>query len=176
MAVVVLKTNANIKKDRQLINSLDDLCKRLEKAELFGTPVDIEGIAEFLGLEISEEIMEDDISGYLEFKDGAWVIGVNSLHHINRRRFTIAHEIAHFILHRDPNRNFVDVVFARRRDDATAMEKEADDFAAKLLMPAEKLRAEINNGQTSLQALASLFKVSALAMKYRVQTLGYSVK
>lgn len=176
MAVVALKTNENIKKDRQLINNLDGLCKRLEKAELLGIPMDIEGIAEFLGLEISEELMEDDISGYLEFKDGAWVIGVNSLHHINRRRFTIAHEIAHYILHRDPNRNFVDVVFARRRDDATVMEREADDFAARLLMPTEKLRAEIGNGQTSLQNLATLFKVSALAMKYRVQSLGYSVK
>ena len=67
---------------------------------------DVFSIAEYLGLEVSEEIMDRDMSGYLEFRNNRWVAGVNILHHPNRRRFTLAHEIGHFVLHR--NRKFED--------------------------------------------------------------------
>ena len=176
MAVVPLNTISSSVFPRKHFLNYDDLHTRLDNARLLRIPVDIYGVAEFLGLEISEELMDEDLSGYLEFKDGVWMIGVNSLHHINRKRFTVAHEIAHYVLHRDPNRNFVDKVFARRLADHNPEERAAEGFAAKLLMPEDKITERISDGETSLQSLAKVFQVSALAMKYRVQTLGYIVK
>lgn len=138
-------------------------------------PLNILQVAEYLGLEVVEEPMDDDMSGFLEIRSGRWVAGVNSFHHVNRKRFTIAHEIAHFLLHSDGQTEFRDRTFARRANDPSHMEREADQFAADLLMPANDVRKKISSGITSLSALAAQFGVSALAMKYRVQNLGYQV-
>jgi Zn-dependent peptidase ImmA (M78 family) len=54
------------------------------------------------------------------------------------------------------------------------MEREADAFAAELLMPEDQVRAAIRNGNRSLNDLASEFGVSSLAMKYRLQGLRYT--
>lgn len=56
------------------------------------------------------------------------------------------------------------------------MEYEANEFAANLLMPKERVRDEIRNGVTSLKSLAEKFGVSILAMKYQVQKLGYGLE
>jgi Zn-dependent peptidase ImmA (M78 family) len=175
MAVIRKQVPANATPHRDVVTSLDSLRQRLEAAGLTSIPMNINAVAEFLGLDVIEEIMDDDLSGYLEFRQGAWVAGVNALHHKNRRRFTIAHEIAHYVLHRDRAVSFHDRTFARRASSTDEMEKEADRFAANLLMPENSVRQSIKNGATSVTALAEIFGVSALAMKYRVQSLGYQV-
>jgi Zn-dependent peptidase ImmA (M78 family) len=152
-----------------------ELVARLTAANLMRLPLNVRGVAEYLGLEVVEEPMDDDMSGFLEIRSGRWVVGVNAFHHVNRKRFTIAHEIAHFLLHSDGQAVFRDRTFARRASDPSQMEREADQFAAELLMPADDVRQHIASGVTSLSALASQFGVSALAMKYRVQKLGYQV-
>ncbi|WP_372360429.1 ImmA/IrrE family metallo-endopeptidase [Xanthomonas axonopodis pv. poinsettiicola] len=154
-----------------------NLHQRLAEAGLLTVPVNILAVAEFLGLEVIEEPMDDDLSGYLEKRSGAWVVGVNSFHHRNRKRFTIAHEIAHFVLHSGEKDSFHDQTFARRNgnEGASTMEREADKFAADLLMPEFDVRRLIASGITTLSGLAEHFGVSALAMKYRVQNLGYQV-
>ncbi|WP_267106123.1 ImmA/IrrE family metallo-endopeptidase [Xanthomonas sacchari] len=155
----------------------ENLHQRLAEAGLLVVPVNILAVAEFLGLEVVEEPMDDDLSGYLEKRSGAWVVGVNSLHHRNRKRFTIAHEIAHFVLHSGEKESFHDQTFARRNgsEGASSMEREADRFAADLLMPESDVRRLIASGVTTLSGLAEHFGVSALAMKYRVLNLGYQV-
>lgn len=152
-----------------------NLQDRLRAAHLLEIPLDVRAVAEYLGLEVVEEPMDDDLSGYLEVRGGQWVVGVNAFHHENRKRFTIAHEIAHFMLHSSQQPSFHDRTFARRATDPSAMEREADRFAAELLMPAPMVRKMISSGLTSLSSLAERFRVSALAMKYRVQNLGYRV-
>lgn len=158
------------------LHSLNQLIAQLRANGLVTTPVDIKEIAEFLGLEVSYELMEKDISGYLEFKNGSWVVGVNAQQHSSRQRFTIAHEIAHYVLHRNPNEKVVDFTFARRNEEQHPRERQADEFAAQLLMPEDSVRDAIAQGQTSLEQLAQEFEVSGLAMRYRVQSLGYTVK
>ncbi|TCV95980.1 uncharacterized protein DUF955 [Luteibacter rhizovicinus] len=152
-----------------------ELVAKLKAANLMRLPLNVRGVAEYLGLEVVEEPMDDDMSGFLEIRSGQWVVGVNAFHHLNRKRFTIAHEIAHFLLHSEGQTEFRDRTFARRTNDPSRMEREADQFAAELLMPAEDVRQKIAAGETSLSALAAQFGVSALAMKYRVQKLGYQV-
>jgi Zn-dependent peptidase ImmA (M78 family) len=152
-----------------------DLNSRLAAAGLLTIPLNVQAVAEYLGLEVVEEPMDDDLSGYLEARGGTWVVGVNAFHHINRKRFTIAHEIAHFMLHSEHQASFQDRTFSRREADPNPMEREADRFAAELIMPAPEVRRLIASGTTSLSGLAEIFRVSALAMKYRVQNLGYQV-
>jgi Zn-dependent peptidase ImmA (M78 family) len=152
-----------------------DLHARLAAAGLLTIPLNVQAVAEFLGLEVVEEPMDDDLSGYLERRGGTWVVGVNAFHHINRKRFTIAHEIAHFMLHSAQQASFHDRTFSRRATDPSPMEREADRFAAELIMPEPMVRNLIASGVTSLSALAERFRVSALAMNYRVKNLGYQV-
>ncbi len=155
--------------------NIDQVRALMERAGLGRVPVDVAGVASLLGLQINYEQMTDEMSGYLENRNGRWVVGVNSLHAGVRQRFTIAHEVAHFVLHRSRQGTFRDVIFMRRSSNANGMEREADAFAAQLLMPEEQLVLDIRSGMVNVMALAARYNVSALAMKYRLQNLGYSV-
>src|SRR5437899_2188285 len=56
-------------------------------------------LARALGATIREVEGDSELSGML-FRDGeTLVIGVNTLHHRHRQRFTIAHELGHLVLH-----------------------------------------------------------------------------
>lgn len=146
--------------------------------------VPIHELAEKLGAEIREEPGDPDLSGML-FRDGrSIVIGVNTTHHVNRQRFTIAHEIGHLVLHR--NDVYVDTV--HRRDERASLgtddeEIEANQFAAALLMPISFLRRDLENGlvnvgdvhssdDQTLRDLAERYEVSPQAMTLRLKNLG----
>jgi len=150
-----------------------EIRRYLQEDGLLDTPVDVNAVAERLGLEVSEEIMEKDLSGYLEFRNGRWVAGVNALHHRNRQRFSLAHEIGHYLLHR--NQEFRDKLFTRRDQDWAPEEIAANEFAADLLMPEEQVRAAIAAGILKISELANTFSVSAEAMRFRVKGLGYKL-
>ncbi len=55
------------------------------------------------------------------------------------------------------------------------MERQADSFAAQLLMPEVDVVRDVSAGITNVNALAERYNVSGLAMKYRLQNLGYRV-
>src|SRR5688572_30282622 len=61
-------------------------------------PVDIVAIAEYLGIEIVERSL-DTGSALLLRKEGRSICVVNSDHSLRRKRFSIAHEVGHFLLH-----------------------------------------------------------------------------
>ena len=71
--------------------------KLLDKLDIRGVPVPVEKIARALGAQIRFSPLDEELSGLIFIKDGVPVVGVNSLHHPNRQRFTIAHEIRIFI-------------------------------------------------------------------------------
>ncbi len=160
-----------------------------EKYRENSPPVDVKIIAEDLGAELRYEPFEgdDDISGVLIKKDDTCVIGINSAHAITRQRFSIAHEIGHLILH-SKSALFVDKVINRDRKSSLAIDNkeiEANQFAAELLMPRELIRKEINklfkkdnfvpDKDWLTEKLADNFKVSHLAMEYRLNNLGILV-
>ncbi|HWX56556.1 MAG TPA: ImmA/IrrE family metallo-endopeptidase [Verrucomicrobiae bacterium] len=121
-----------------------------------------------------------------EIENDRGAIGYNSTHARVRQRFTVAHEIAHFILHLKKNRRsqlFIDPFVIFRRDDNSATgndkeEVEANRFGAALLMPATLVRKEIRkhsldlDDEDALGFLAKQFRVSAVAMTYRLSALG----
>ncbi len=92
----------------------------------------------------------------------------------SRRRFTVAHEIGHHFLHSDGAAVLcrpVDVEAAG--DDVRALERQANRFAAELLMPEPLVRAQADRDGADPIALAARFGVSDIAMGYRLVNLGY---
>ncbi|WP_234744866.1 ImmA/IrrE family metallo-endopeptidase [Burkholderia sp. WTPI3] len=101
-----------------------------------------------------------------------WGIFYNGNASPERKRFTIAHELGHFILHRDRQMSFqCDKASVYSGQDTLAViEREADDFASNLLLPGDVLR-DAMAGQTInlhlLSQLASRFQVSFEALCIR---------
>ncbi len=152
-------------------------------------PIDVEKIVKQLGVEIIEDDLGSNVSGVLFIKNGKGTIGYNPDENINleRRRFTIAHELGHYVLHRFDNDVFVDksqlkVKFNRDEKSSTGeitIEREANAFAAALLMPKELLEKEIEklsfdllgDNTNIIGVLADKFKVSEQAMTFRMMNL-----
>lgn len=134
-------------------------------------PLDVNSLAKALSLRVEYKVLSDDISGMLEKKNEKWVVVVNSLHHKNRQRFTIAHEIAHFLLHRDKEESFVDKAFFRSDDGVGGIEAEANKFAASILMPREEFVFYVRNVSNELKKVADEFGVSTAAVKVRADSI-----
>lgn len=162
----------------------------LDEAGIRTAPVDPVALAERLGVEVRPEIAADDVSGGLYHIEGGAVIGVNASHHPNRQRFTVAHELGHWILH--DQADFVDhgyvmdgtraktPRFMRNQLSSEAVdvkEMEANAFAASLLMPRAFLAKAVRDLQLPVRSeevenLARQFKVSQQAMTFRLQNLN----
>jgi Zn-dependent peptidase ImmA (M78 family) len=145
-------------------------------------PVDIKALIGRLGVAYVERDMPPEESGYIEYDGLMCVIAVNANDGLQRKRFTAAHELAHFLLHRDllRKRKHLDRLFgeaARRNPSAPlehAHEVQANQYASRLLMPKATIDQQILNGVTDLRALANLFLVSEEAMRFRLKNLGWS--
>ena len=115
-------------------------------------------------------------------KNGVAVIILNLNHHPNRRRFTLAHEIGHHLLHKSylANNVHVDKIVLLPRNFVSSQAKDikeiqANAFAAELLMPEVELRryrAVDLNDDDLLYGLAKKLKVSVTALTYRLNNLG----
>lgn len=138
-------------------------------------PVNVTGIAEALGLSVWESDAElpEGVSGKL-FKDpisgGAegFSIIVRESDPYVRRRFTVAHEIAHFVLHRDQIGDSLADDELYRSGLSTRQEAQANRFAADILMPRNLVTRYVNQYGKDPQTLASLFRVSERAMRIRL--------
>lgn len=152
--------------------SADDLLNAASENCIETSPLDVYALTKHLGIKFSCIPMPDETSGSLTFDERGWLITVNALHHPNRQRFTIAHELAHYALHRKSREEFRDQNFFRN-DCTDPMEAEANHFAATLLMPEPAFRkaAEALNGD--IEAIAKSFKVSTMAVRVRAKILGF---
>lgn len=151
----------------------------LREQGLTAPPVNVDRVARRLGLVVQYRPFNGDLSGMSFVKEGVPVIGVNALHHVNRQRFTLAHELAHVLLHRDELASEVHVL---NRDAVTEtgtdpFEVEANAFASELLMPELWVRAEIGprwdvHDDELITRLAKRFGVSTLAVQNRLSALA----
>lgn len=96
-----------------------------------------------------------------------FTIFLSNFHGPLRNRFTIMHEIGHYVLHSESGRKKIKA--ARFGD--SLVEREANQFAASFLMPKEKFLAEWNKNN-SLTHLTSKFLVSLTAARVRLSYLG----
>lgn len=156
-------------------NQARKLLNRLEAVQL---PIDVDNIAQQLGIEVVRHKFDsDDISSFLLCKPEQFIICVNERHPLNRRRFSIAHELGHFILHREEAPYFDKDYEVYFRADITGPEDElkeveANQFAAELLMPLTMIRNDLKiNPPPTASELAKKYKVSEQAMTFRLASL-----
>jgi len=172
---------------RSLVESI------LQERRVKKAPIPVETVVESMGIQLRTDEVEDRLSGFLvrSTDTGNAVIGVNASHAEGRRRFTIAHELGHYLLHEGEAVHFDGerpgfTVNLRNTEDfsaaATDMEREANLFAAELLMPARFLERDSRikridllddeESQNVLNAVADEYKVSVQALTYRLANLG----
>lgn len=147
-------------------------------------PVDVAAIALQEGAKVVFQDLEAKVSGVLVQKDKTATIGINALHHPNRQRFSIAHELGHYLMHADQPTVFVDEMLVHFRADPHGVasderEVEANAFAAALLMPGTWLKQDLAEknidalfGDRPLEQLARRYEVSTLALSIRMVNLG----
>ncbi|MCB1473940.1 MAG: ImmA/IrrE family metallo-endopeptidase [Rhodobiaceae bacterium] len=136
-------------------------------------PVPVLEIAEHNGVDVKFVEFDkyaDEISGFCDFSEAK--IYVNAEDILSRQMFTIAHELGHWILHRDifladPESYPVMPRFTNP-DASDPLEEEANHFAANLLVPNRLLRPIID---LPISSLADLFAVSRIMMEYRVKNV-----
>ncbi len=117
-----------------------------------------------------------DVSGLLVRSDVAAMIGVNIDHAQVRQRFTIAHELGHYLLHAGLSAHFdkdyrVNYRSAESSEATNVEEIEANFFAASLLMPRRFLEAD-----DALVAVDNDAEVEKLAKKYIVSRHAMSLR
>jgi Zn-dependent peptidase ImmA (M78 family) len=151
----------------------------LDQHHQSGPPVRIEKIAKELGVEIRAGDL-GDVSGLLVRSGEGAIIGVNSTQGRQRQRFTIAHELGHFLLHEGlinhVDRNYRINYRSAESSMATNVDEiEANFFAASILMPKQFLNnldaVEALDDDAQVQELARLFDVSRHAMSLRLANL-----
>lgn len=152
--------------------------------------IPVETIAKKKGLNVIAYNLGAEISGVLVVSAGMGTIGFNPGDHKGRQRFTIAHELGHFILHTNSSDElFIDKEYlVKYRKDKPytngelRQELEANAFAAALLMPKVFIAEELEKSEYAdlaevklIEKLAKVFNVSVPAMTYRLTNLNILV-
>ena len=161
--------------------------KLLQQSEALALPVNLNRVVECLGLSLNEKPLENEYSGFLAVKEKTIV--VNLRHPPARRRFTIAHEIGHYQLHRrsEDIPVFIDRAVYHRKESAEGvdhlMEMQANAYAAGLLMPEALLDEYLEDHPAldlekpaDIKTLAEEFEVSRPAMEFRLINLGFVLR
>ncbi|MCG5242715.1 ImmA/IrrE family metallo-endopeptidase [Azospirillum doebereinerae] len=122
-----------------------------------------------------------DFSGFGETDSGSLVVHGEGNFEVNlakntsptRDRFTIAHEIGHYVLHflwpRKQKIEITNMIAERYGSDRT--EWEANWFAAAFLMPENEFRTAIAQANGDLSEVADKFGVSNMAARVRAEAL-----
>lgn len=139
-----------------------------------GLPIDPRKIAALEGLRVQPcaAFSAKGISGELVPDGDSAVIMFNPADSVKRQRFTIAHELGHYLLghghaFRDPSSHFSMSYYDPR-------EVDANQFAAEVLMPEVAVNVLVKQRKiTDVSELARIFDVSVNAMSYRLKKLGF---
>lgn len=145
-------------------------------------PVDVKAIISELGIAYAERWLSSGASGAIVRSGDNFTIEINSMESLNRQRFTAAHELGHYLLHRDimgdGNRmhRHIDTLYGGGEQSGDVIFKrsheiEANRIAAQILMPAQLVTKE-HEHTPDAATLATKFGVSKAAMEIRLKTLG----
>lgn len=160
-----------------------DLWLRADQADLTkfwdifdDIPVKVGIIAERLGLEVLSLTLSTEISGLIRRKeDGTYEIHVNNTDAAVRQRFTVCHEIAHYLLHRSliDAEGITDNILYRSKL-TSRQETEANKLGAAILLPWPKTsewhqaRYGMPPHKGNIEQIASAFSASSLAVGFRL--------
>jgi Zn-dependent peptidase ImmA (M78 family) len=161
----------------------------LARHKITCAPVPVDKIVRELGIQIKLDKVDNDLSGFILRDTGnRALIGANKSHHRNRQRFTIAHELGHYLLHAGHTVHLDEgraafTVNLRNSESSKGEdndEREANFFAAELLMPSKFLREDLDGMELDLLGdnkilteLAKKYMVSLQALTFRLTYLRY---
>ena len=149
----------------------------VEKYQIPKTPkVPLGKIAKELGLIVKLATLPMKISGEIRPNEDApsgFIIRINRHEVRARQRFTLAHEIAHYLIHKDKIKNGIIDNVLYRSNLSNAQEAEANRFAADLIMPWHILKEHIPsrksiNDEATIEEIANKMEVSRVALKIRL--------
>lgn len=146
--------------------------------DMYKVPVDVIKIANANDIKVYEGILNKKISGAIRYDkdEEKFAILVNKNNVKTRQRFTIAHELGHYFLHKEFLKSeeiHVDIMYrsAEKSDEEDKKrEREVDYFAGSLLMN-RTLLTRLYKENNSIQSLADIFNVSVSAMTVRLDIL-----
>lgn len=140
-----------------------------------GFPVDPVTISLSLGIKVVETELPPEVSGAIIKDHGSDpVIVVEKTDSTNRKRFTCAHELGHYVWHSGEGQEKYDYVDFRNPKASSGECPEevfANKFAANLLMPSVEVKKAYSEGWPSFE-LARYFGVSADSLGFRLANLG----
>lgn len=151
----------------------------LKETEMISIPIEIIAIANFYGFQVYEIPMDDNVSGMIisakeniKNFDTNKIIVVNANHAQTRKRFTVAHELGHYILQGKPQECYAH----RDLGVYSEEEKDANSFASALLMPEKDMLEEIKqhnnfNDDVVITKTANKFNVSKSAAEVRIKKM-----
>lgn len=167
----------------------DEVLKLSVQAFRNNNSLDLVQFLESIGVDVFLEEKEDDFNAhsYLDLNTNKVQILLNENHPLVRQRFSLAHELAHFILHKDKLQDG-ETLHRHNKTNLTKeniqQEKEADNLAAEILMPKEILEEKLIEIYKELPTtihnnvivmLSSFFKVSKLVAIQRLRVLGFYI-
>lgn len=154
-------------------NSLDEYQRQIILQHQASLPVTVGAIAKDFGITVMKSTMPGSISGEIRENEGRVTIKVNRHDIKERQRFTIAHEIAHFLLHRDRLANGItdDVLYRSGLTDD--LERQANRLAADIIMPYNLIQIALSNlnslkTEEKLKTISELAQVSLAAVRIRL--------
>ena len=180
-------SNAQKLLDRETLRIIEEV-----KDEVNGfykhTRLDLDAVCAQNGIKLLEGRFEDENqSGALVKEGGEWSIIVNEDHPVNRKRFTIGHELGHYFavergsvqaeIYLEEQKNVIrDYALMKRTDEIEdgkyQIERQANMIAAAILMPDQMVQALYEKGLRSVSELAEEFGVSEVAMENKLKSMG----
>jgi Zn-dependent peptidase ImmA (M78 family) len=138
----------------------------LKESGINKPPVDLLAIIKRYGLEYQEvDYFDDGVDAMIVYLEGRVIAAVNKNSSVNRRRFSLAHELCHHLYHQDRSTLIdhvsIDFPDGEPYNEASKdpFEAEADIFAGELLVPLFMLKKSFVAGHT-VADVARVFSVS----------------
>lgn len=147
----------------------------LKMAGINNPPVDVYKVAKVLDFDVIPFDYPDKYSGQIFIEGDIKSIGVNKNHSKTRQRFTIAHEIGHYInghIYYDETGDMYKDECFDFRNPLHQQEKEANLFAAELLVPKDFIVKDLVKFGLDIPKLTELYQVSGQMMWIRLTSLG----
>lgn len=159
-------------------------------------PVNIEEKIKKNNIELNKYCfdLKDNILGEIKKENGKFIINIQARNHYYRKRFTMGHELAHFIKHKELIGDGVDdgkvgnklyrTIYKKNNKITSKEEVEANHYSAELLIPNElanfiyesffkniKKEDSLDIDINFLEFLSKKFQVSTAVVSFRIKNL-----
>ena len=171
------------------VNEMPEVAQMiLDRLGIEEVPIPIVAIMKSLNFQVVAGELKDEISGIIGIDDylaknfkSSKVIAINNKDNVGHHRFTMAHELAHYLFDFDVSNQIVYYNTYNTFEDENEEERRANYFAANLLMPEKKFKKEFdnvvikNNLYVTVEKLSQIFQVSGEAVRRRISELSLQV-